>query len=538
MGVFLNRGTSEFERAVNSKIYVDKTDMVQFFNDRVNTEQNFVCVSRPRRFGKTMAANMLAAYFEKGSDARFLFENRKLGQLEGWDRNLNKFNVLRIDVAYALALKLDSKAALTYIEETIVSDIVEAFPAVEITLEMEPAVALDKVNAATGEQFIIIIDEWDAFFRDEKLDFETQKNYIMLLRTLFKSISSKKFTALAYITGILPIKRYESESALNNFDEFTMIRPFALLDYVGFTEDEVRKLCELYYMDYNELCSWYDGYTFEKKEIVNGKRKTIPVHIFGPNSVIKAILNVECCNYWSKTTAYDSLAGYITMNFDGLKDDIIEMIGGGRTAIDPEGFQNDMTSFKTKDDVMTVLIHLGYLGYDSKTNEVYIPNKEVMQCYKNTLKATDWTSVTEALDNSIKLLDNLLKGNAEAVASGIEKCHRDNTSILKYNDENSLASVIGLSFYAARDKYQLIREMPAGEGFADIVFLPRPGVTEPAIIMELKWKDSPDSALRQIKDKKYPEALKDYSGNILLVGISYEKDGSDSKKHTCVIERI
>ena len=539
MGVFLNRGTMEFESAVNSMVYVDKTDMVSFFNNVINTEQRYVCVSRPRRFGKTMAANMLAAYYENGSDSRSLFENRKLGKMEDWDRYLNKFDVLRIDVAYALTITDNVDEALQFIEDSIVSDLRAAFPDVDLPAGMKPATALDAVNSKDNAQFIIIIDEWDAIFRDNKLMLDRQKAYVDLLRSLFKSNNSKKFTALAYITGILPIKRYNSESAMNNFDEYTMLNPDNLLDYIGFTDEEVEELCTKYRMNYDLMCEWYDGYVYDRADDFG--EETELVHIFGPNSVVKSINRRRCDNYWSKTVAFDSLASYITMNFDGLKDAIVELMGGGRIKVKVGGFQNDMTSFTSKDDVMTVLIHLGYLGYDKETREVFIPNKEVMQCFEHTLQATDWTEVIEAIDDSEKLLKNLIGGNAEAVAEGIEKCHRQNSSILKYNDENSLASVIGLAFYAARAKYNLIRELPSGDGFADIVFLPKKGIAAaetPAIVVELKWNKSAESAIEQIKAKKYPESLEGFSNEIILCGITYDKSPDSNKHHTCAIEKI
>ena len=539
MGIFLNRGTKEFESAVNSMVYVDKTDMISFFNNVINTEQQYVCVSRPRRFGKTMAANMLAAYYERGSDSRSLFENRKLGKEEGWDRYLNKFDVLRIDVADMLSTYGAPDKAMDAIEAGIVSDLIRAYPNLGIKPDDKPANALDAASCEGRNPFIIIIDEWDAFFREQKSNEQLLKRYIDFLRSLFKGNRSKAFTALAYITGILPIKRYNSESALNNFDEYTMLNPDNLLDYLGFTDEEVEELCVKYRMNYDLMCEWYDGYVYDLADDFGEETKL--VHIFGPNSVVKSINRRRCENYWSKTVAFDSLASYITMNFDGLKDAIIELMGGGRLTIDAEGFQNDMTSFSSKDDVMTVLVHLGYLGYDKDTSEVFIPNKEVMQCYRNTLRATDWVEVIEAIEDSEKLLKNLIGGNAEAVAEGIEKCHRQNSSILKYNDENSLASIIGLAFYAARAKYQLIREMPSGDGFADIVFLPKRGIAAaetPAIVVELKWNKSAESGIDQIKAKKYPESLKGFSNEIILCGITYDKSRDSNKNHSCVIEKV
>jgi hypothetical protein len=383
------------------------------------------------------------------------------------------------------------------------------------------------INDKTGAKFVIIIDEWDCLFRDDKSDTKVQERYINLLRSLFKGNRSKKFTVLAYITGILPIKKYNSESALNNFKEYTMTSPKRLAKYIGFTEDEVKTLCDEYDMDYDEVMSWYDGYSF----------KNAP-HICGPNSVANAMLDGQCENYWSQTVAYNSLVTYITMNFDGLRDAIVEVLGGNHIKVKVRTYENDMTSFKRKDDVLTALIHLGYLAYDTETEEAYIPNKEVRMCFEDTLEDTGWDEVIKAINNSERLLAYTIAGKVEEVAGRIDECHMENTSILKYNDENSLASCITLAYYTARKDYTIIRELPSGYGFADMVFVPKPGVDKPAMIVELKWDKEVETAINQIKNKKYIKSLDGYRGEVLLVGVSYEKDGKDAKKHRCVIERV
>ncbi len=527
MGMFLNRGNEEFTRVLNSGLYVDKTDMINFFNQVLNTEQSYVCISRPRRFGKSITANMIAAYFEKGSDSRSLFEGRKLSETENWDKNLNKYDVIRIDLADIRSSNETPEETLDYIEKKIIEELDSAFPGIVDCQNDGIADALAEINDKTGAKFVIIIDEWDCLFRDDKSDIKVQERYINLLRGLFKGNSSKKFTILAYITGILPIKKYNSESALNNFREYTMTSPKCLAKYIGFTEDEVRALCDKYDMDYDEVMSWYDGYSF----------KDAP-HICGPNSVVNAMLDRHCENYWSQTVAYNSLATYITMNFDGLRDAIVSVLAGNRIKVRIRTFENDMVSFKRKDDVLTALIHLGYLAYDTETEESYIPNKEVRMCFEDTLEDTGWDEVIKAVDNSERLLKLTLAGAEMEVAELIDECHAENTSILKYNDENSLASCIALAYYTARKDYTIIRELPSGYGFADMVFVPKPGVEKPAMIVELKWNKKAETAIDQIKNNKYLKALDGYKGEILLVGISYEKDGAEAKKHSCVIERL
>jgi hypothetical protein len=527
MGIFLNRGNEEFERVVNSGLYVDKTDMINFFNQVINTEQSYVCVSRPRRFGKSITANMIAAYFEKGCDSKSLFEGRKLSETENWDKNLNKYDVIRIDLADIRASKDTPEETLAYLDEMILKELDEAYSGIIDCEKNAISDALAMINDKTGAKFVIIIDEWDCLFRDDKSDTKVQERYINLLRSLFKGNRSKKFMVLAYITGILPIKKYNSESALNNFKEYTMTSPKRLAKYIGFTENEVKALCDEYDMDYDEVMSWYDGYSF----------KGVP-HICGPNSVVNAMLDGNCENYWSQTVAYNSLVTYITMNFDGLRDAIVEVLGGNRIKVKVRTYENDMTSFKRKDDVLTALIHLGYLAYDTETEEAYIPNKEVRMCFEDTLEDTGWDEVIKAVNNSERLLQDTIDGDEEEVAERIDECHMENTSILKYNDENSLASCITLAYYTARKDYTIIRELPSGRGFADMVFVPKPGVDKPAMIVELKWNKKAETAINQIKENKYIKSLDGYKGEVLLVGISYEKDGTEAKKHRCVIERV
>ena len=544
MGTFLNRGIEEFESVLASKIYVDKTKMIHCFNSLVETEQRYVCVSRPRRFGKTITANMIAAYYEKGNDSRHLFEGRKLSVCENWDCRMNQYDVIRIDFADIRSGCSSAEESLDFLEKELKNDLEQAYPGIIDVENDDIATALDRINSALGNKFVIIIDEWDAIFRDEKTNTGQQNRYINLLRSLFKGNRSKKFTALAYITGILPIKKYNSESALNNFWEYTMLAPYQLAPYIGFTEDEVRELCREYHMDFEEVKKWYDGYqlveTISGKEAGPDGRRRIPHHIYGANSVVKAMLSGECNNYWSQTVVYNSLARYITMNFDGLKDAVLSMLSGNSELVATGTFENDMVSFKSRDDVLTVLIHLGYLSYDSENGCASIPNEEVRQCFEMTLRDTGWDEVLSAIQNSENLLRATLAGDEEEVAEQMDICHRQNTSILRYNDENALAGVLTLAYYTARKYYDIIRELPGGYGFADLVFVPKRNVEKPAMVLELKWNQKAETAITQIKEKHYPESLGNYHGGVLLVGISYGKKAGqeDYKKHACRMERV
>ncbi|MCM1263701.1 MAG: ATP-binding protein [Butyrivibrio sp.] len=522
MGIYVNRGNASFTRARKSQIYVDKTGLLEYTNSVLETEQCYICSSRPRRFGKSMAAGMIAAYYDKGCDSRTLFDDLKIAESPGYEEHLNKYDVIHLDIA---DLRLENENAIQtvdYIQGIVIKELREVYPNAVDSEETELPSALAQINEQMGAEFVIIIDEWDAIFRDEKHDTEAQKAYVELLRGLFKGERSKRFVKLAYLTGILPIKKYNSESALNNFDEFTMVGADILAEYVGFTEKEVAALCEKYNMDFEEMQHWYDGYLLEKD-----------LHVYNPKSVVDAIRRKRIANYWTQTVTYEALKGYISMNFDGLKDVVVKMLAGGRCVVNTNTFENDMTSFKSRDDVLTVLIHLGYLAYDSGKREVYVPNEEVRTSFSNAMQGTDWTPVIQTIRQSDQLLKDTWNKDSEAVAKGIGKVHMANASILEYNDENALSCVISLAYYNAINEYTVIREFPTGKGYADIVFLPRRHSDKPAMVVELKYNKSAEGAIEQIKTKEYAQALEEYKGNLLLVGINYDKE---TKEHSCMIE--
>lgn len=523
MGIYLNPGNAGFQSAVNSKIYVDKTKMLEYTNEVLDTEQRYICVSRPRRFGKSVTAEMLVAYYSKQCDSKGMFSQLNISKAQDYKKHLNQYYVLHFDInTFRDRMSVDA-SLLKEMQREIINEIREEFDFVPENEESLPK-ALANVNKITGDSFVIIIDEWDALFRENKHDVIIQEEYITLLRGLFKDAASKKYVKLAYLTGILPIKKYGTQSAMNNFDEFTMIQPDMLSEYVGFTEEECKKLYDEYNMDFEEAKRWYDGY------IVNEF-----THIYNPKSVVDSLRRRKFANYWTRTETYESLKGYISMNFDGLKDNIICMLGGEHCKVNTMTFQNDMVSFKSKDDIMTLLVHLGYLAYDDSEKEVYIPNEEVREEFRVAIEGNGWEAVIRSIEMSEKLLDATWNMNELTVAEGIDKVHMENTSVLQYNDENSLSCVITLAYYYARNEYTLIREMPAGKGYADMIFLPHRNSDKPAMIVELKYNRSAEGAVSQIKEKQYPEALEGYSGAVLLVGINYDKK---SKKHQCKIEKI
>ncbi|WP_442877815.1 PD-(D/E)XK nuclease domain-containing protein [Clostridium sp.] len=333
------------------------------------------------------------------------------------------------------------------------------------------------------------------------------------------------------MTGILPIKKYGSHSALNMFSEYSMTNPREMAEFFGFTKEEVQTLCEQYHRSFEETEAWYDGYELCAMQGTELKKYAM----YSPKSVVDAMLSGIFDNYWNQTETYEALKAYICMNFEGLKDDIVRMLAGESVQINIGTFSNDMTTFQGKDDVLTLLVHLGYLSYHWTDKTVSIPNKEVSQEYINAISTMDWTEVICSVENSKKLLEALWRMDEETVARGVEQAHLE-FAALQYNDENSLNCTISLAFYFAREYYTVVREFPTGKGFADLCFLPRKMyMDKPAILIELKWDQSAVGALEQIKERKYTEKLEEYSGNLLLVGINYDRK---TKNHVCVIEKF
>ena len=519
MGIYLNPDNEGFLQSIRSEIYVDKTGLIAYTNKYLNTEQKYICVSRPRRFGKSMALKMLAAYYSLGCSSAHLFKGLKIEKDKIFQEYLNQYDVIFLNMQQFL-IEAEAGKVTEYLEQEVLGELQEAYGEILTVQVRGLAAALRKIYARTDRQFIFLVDEWDCVMRERQESEELQKQYLDFLRNLLKD---QEFVALAYMTGILPIKKYGIHSALNMFKEYSMTEQFDLEEYTGFTEEEVKELCGRYDMDFSETGSWYDGYRFRKVR-----------HIYNPRSVVEAMLNRVLSNYWTKTETYEALKIYMDMDFNGLRADIVHMLGGGRVKVNTYSFRNDMRNFENKDDVLTLLIHLGYLGYDSEREEAFIPNKEIIREFENAMSVGGWSEVMRVLKASEKLLEDTLRGDEESVAGGLDRAHTEVSSILTYNDENSLGCAIGLAYYSARKDYRMIRELPTGRGFADVVFLPLPHTDRPALVVELKYDKNAESAIQQIKDRQYTQALERYAGELLLVGINYDKE---KKAHTCVIER-
>lgn len=520
MGIYLNPGNEGFRESVQSRIYVDKTGLIAWTNGLINTQEKYICVSRPRRFGKSMTLAMLAAYYGCDCDSEELFAGRRIGQAENFRVYLNRYDVIFLNMQQFLIESQDRKVT-AYLEQEVLEELQEEYGNVIRRQEIGLAAALRRIYAKTKKKFVFLIDEWDCVMRERQEAEDMQRQYLDFLRNLLKD---QPYVALAYMTGILPVKKYGEHSALNMFWEYSMTDQKALEEYTGFTETEVSALCERFQMDFEETSSWYDGYRFEKFR-----------HVYNPRSVVEAMSCRKFSNYWVSTEVYDALKIYMEMDFDGLRADIVQMLGGGRVRVNTRSFRNDMCNFCVKDDVLTLLIHLGYLAYDSEQREAFIPNKEIIEEFENAMSTGGWPEVMNVLKASEQLMEDTLAGREGSVAEKLDRVHMEVASILTYNDENSLACAIGLAYYSARKDYRLIRELPAGKGFADIVFLPLPHTGKPALVVELKYDKSARAAIRQIKNRQYTQALKGYTGEILLVGINYDKEKAD-KPHSCVIE--
>ena len=519
MGNYLNQDGKKFYEITHSDIYVDKTELLTYTNSVLQTLQKYICISRPRRFGKSITASMIAAYYSRGCDAKELFSPYKIARNLDFDTYRNKYNTLFLNMQEFLSRTKNIYELLDRMKRLVLRDLKREYPNVDYFDDTDLIESMQDVYQETNCPFVVIIDEWDCIFREYKQDKEAQEIYLDFLRDMLKD---KSCIALAYMTGILPIKKYGTHSALNMFDEFSMINPGPLAPYVGFTEVEVEYLCHKYRMDMEEVKAWYDGYSF-----------SMAASVYSPRSVVNSMLFGKIENYWNQTETFEALQVYIDMNFDGLKDDVLSMIAGERIPVNTGSFTNDMITFRTEDDVLTLLIHLGYLAYDSENKVVKIPNNEVRNEYVNSVAASDWGEVSIALKQSADTLNAIWQRRPQQVAEGIQLAHFE-TSHIQYNDENALSYTISLALYAARNFYTMHRELAGGKGFADIVFIPRKKFQDkPALVVELKWDKSADGAISQIKRKEYCRSLEEYAGNALLVGVNYNKK---TKLHECMIE--
>ena len=526
MGVYINPGNADFAEILKLE-YIDKTDLIDIINGVVETRKKLVCVSRPRRFGKSFAAHMLCAYYDCTCNSESLFSGLDISKTANFKKYLNMYNVVYLDITSFISdLKGNGKkiADITNtIKETILEEMLSYLPDVDRNKNF--AQILLEFVEHTGRKIVFIIDEWDAIIREFRSDEAEQDAYLNFLRGIFKNGNiTSKVVAAAYMTGILPIKKDGTESAISDFDEYTVLNPDKFAMFTGFTENEVELLCKKHDMDLDQIKKWYDGYHFENS-----------VSIYNPYSVMNAIEKKRYGSYWRRTTATESLLAYINMDYKGLQEDVARLIAGESLNVDVSTFNNDVENFGNKDDVLTLLIHLGYLTYDIDNQVVRIPNEEVKTEFVSLFKNRDNSRMSKLIKKSEKILEATLKLDSQYVAKRIDEIRESEYAPTFYNNEQALRYVIKFAYITCIEQYLKVEELPSGRGIADVVFIPRMPSNRPALVVELKWNKSSEAAINQIKDNKYPSIFDDYIGEVILVGINYDEK---TKCHDCSIEKI
>lgn len=437
MGRFVNPDSSAFQVALNSRIYVDKTGLIEYTNSVLDTTNAYICNSRPRRFGKSYAANMLAAYYSKGTDSEQMFSGLRISKDADFKKHLNKYDVIHIDIQWFLANCDDADKVVSFITKSVLDELrgiyPDALPQEVVTLPD----ALSRVKECTGQKFVVIIDEWDVIIRDGAIIENVQDEYLNFLRGMFKGVEPTKYIQLAYLTGILPIKKERAQSAVNNLDEFTMLQADELAPYIGFTENEVKGLCEKYNRDFDKVKKWYDGYLLDGYQVYN------------PKAVVSVMTKGRFRSYWSETGSYEVVVPLICMNYDGLRNAIIEMLSGSEVKVDTATFKNDPAKIQNRDDVITYLIHLGYLGYNENSESAFVPNEEIRQELITAVRSSNWDELIAFQQESRKLLTATLSMDEKQVAAEIDKFHSQYASMIQYNDENSLSSIITIAYLGA-----------------------------------------------------------------------------------------
>ncbi len=521
MSYFLNLNNLKFIRCVKSEIFVDKSELIKYCNKVLGTEYSYMCVTRPRRFGKTMALSMLNAYYSKGCDSKEIFDKLSIANDKTYLENLNNHNVLFIDMAGLYTSLKNVDDFMDELERKILIDLTNKYNEIDLSGYSVPD-AIKEINAQTGDTFIFLIDEWDVIFREEEYNNKLIEAYVKFLRSLFKAADISACIDLVYMTGILPIRRYSSQSALNMFREYNMIRPLGLESCFGFTEEETKELCLKYNMDFNLVKEWYDGYHLNNTEIYN------------PKSVCEALLSGLCIDYWVNTTARESVMEYMNYDNGALKDLITRMLTGEEIKVDVRKFDNDLTKINSSDDALTVLIHLGYLAYDEAKGKCYIPNHEIKEEFIITMDDLKWNDIYNPISSSEELLEKTLLGDTDFINETLDKNHNELATIFNKNKEDVLGIIVYISYYHAKKYYEIIKEASTTKGRADLVFKPKSNNHIPFII-ELKADDTKENAIKQIKSKEYFDALGSYHGKVMLIGMNYD---SKTLKHDSKIETI
>ncbi|MCD8028571.1 MAG: ATP-binding protein [Erysipelotrichaceae bacterium] len=496
---------------LDNKVYIDKSLLIEEINPYINTGENCICITRPRRFGKTYNANMLAAYYTIGYDSKKLFDSLKISQCDDYLKNLNQYNVIYIDFSKGAGQSNSYQEYISMIKDKLQEDLISQY---QITIKSYDHVYdwFDK----TDDSFIFILDEWDSIFYKDFMEEKDKIDYLEFLKDLIKD---KSYVVLAYMTGVLPIAKYSSGSALNNFTEYNFINDTNFTDFFGFNDDEVRNLCTKYpNITYEELEYWYDGYYGENEK-----------KLFNPRSVSNAFRNGICRSYWTETGPMSEIADCIKNNVDAVKKDIVQLVSGIPVKIKLEGYSATDKELKTRNNILSAMVIFGFLTY--YTGCLYIPNHELMLKYEQVLSQKNMGGVHDVVKRSEQILEATFIQDEVTLAKMIEEAHDKEIDLFSYNNENSIACLLTLCYLKARDDYKISREDKTGKGRCDMIFRPINNGT--AIIIELKINDTPESAIQQILDKNYIQEVENNS-EILLVGISYNKK---DKIHKCKIKK-
>ena len=519
MGLYLNSDSilKKYTRLYKNEYFVDKSLIINQINKLIGSFDVYLCVTRPRRFGKTSLINMLGAYYSKAADSSQIFDTLKISQANGYREHLNKYNVISISFNEIPDNLKTYDQYINNITNQVKKEVISEFNLTDI----EESDSLKRVLQKSKQQFIFLLDEWDYIFNNNLFE-ESQDKFLEFLRNLLKDES---YVELCYMTGVLPIKKYSSGSALNMFDEFTFLKDRKFGEYFGFTEDEVLDLCEQNkYMDFKKLEEWYNGYTTARG-----------IKIYNPRSVVKALKNDYCESYWTNTGAMDEVSQYLKYNVLEIRDDVIKMVSGQEIDITiDEEFRAGQGTPKTKEEIYSAMIVLGFLSYND--GYLKIPNKELMIEFEKALRDKSFGYVSEIIENSRTMLKATVNKDTKTVEKILHDIHNSEIPILQYNDENSLSCVITLAYLSARDTYRVEREEKTGKGYADFTFHPR-RKNDTAFIVELKKDEVPEVAINQIREKEYIQKFKaeNEGKEVLAVAICYD---SKKKEHYCKIEEI
>lgn len=526
----------EFAELKRDIYFVDKTGLISALIPSIGVPCKHICITRPRRFGKTTNARTVACFLSRDLGAESLFEGLKVSEDEQAMQHLGAHDVIYIDFS-ALPMPCENYTDyISAIANGIISDLREFFPEAGIADDERDLFAvLEKTRSKTNASFCFVMDEWDSMFFYKKFTKEDQQSFLMFLKQLLKG---RAYVDFAYMTGILPISKHSTGSELNMFDEFSAMSDPLYDQYFGFTEKEVRALCKVHEkrianprINYDELVRWYDGYI-----------ATDGSHMFNPRSVVLA-LNRDCAeSFWTESGPYDEIYYYVRNNIAAVRDDIVKMVAGETVPAKTKDYAASSMNLTTRDEILSAMIVYGFLTYHD--GRVGIPNYELMQKFQDLLEKEDMGYVAKLAQRSEEMLRATLDGDVGTMADILEEAHDQEVPLLRYANEADLAALVNLVYISARNHYYVRREEPAGKGVADVVFIPKnPADAEcRPFIVELKAGVGAREALAQIKERNYTSTFKDaltgeehFINSPLAVGISWDYK---TKAHECVVEEL